>query len=1054
MDGATYLQSFKSSMSSYAGEDPLDPWSKFVDYLEQTPPADGGSGMSLVYESLVQSFLSVERYADDLRYVNYCIRYAGRSSDPVALYGFLSGRGVGTRTAAFYVAWAQQCERRGMTEEADALFHRAMENQAQPADAVLSAHGSCLSGRNPLQSSSLTNQASNQAAGELVPKPDAIRTIVTVSRSEVNPSGHGAGVHTASQYLKDALLCEGSELSFEEVRAELFLRRRRKREEESRKNRVSKVRQEEELILSLIHRLDKMDQDLDLEPWGGPSQAVRKRWFCVTRRRLQPDPPSIQNPPMVRAAGAGSPRVSTPIRPSSTSPRRTLNPVGSRTEPGPPACVPQTRLPVGTPDFSGVPRGTVRRRSSHRSEGRPPEPEDKLDTSQGGPGNPGNPSHVTPNTSLGFAQATPSRALPSPTVNTKEALVVVMDMFQAPPLLDEPFPSVLHAPGEEAEPRRAGKGGSASFAGPPAAAPFTIFQDAADSLPAPSLVETRPITALAEVQAASKPNDTPSDPVPDESAVWGGRYDPLSSLAACPNSTTDFALLARFASTPSTHKSLPSGNFYQDKENNGTGAADHDAFIRRQSNKLSPIMEQSPSNENLSESAVPSSDRHGTGVGEGLSLTVVQPPPPAALSFRDQTVCPAESSVPEQPRNHESSAGPRREEPEGPERVSEVPLKPDSLDWLDISSPEVSEPDLDTFLSPGQRPQSPEGTDVDLVPDPWDEELISGLLSSLSPPLTSDPRCISWPCNLPSISPKTSISLGGACLRVGCVVGRGAFATVYQASDPVTSEKMALKVQKPANPWEFYISTRLDARLQPDVRRLYSSARALHLFHDGSVLLGELYGYGTLLNAVNRYKGLSDKVMPPPLVMHFTVCILNMVEQLHRVGIVHADVKPDNFLLGDRFLENECFEPDGVDHGLVLIDLGQSIDMELFPEGTAFTARCLTSGFQCTEMLSGKPWSYQTDYFGIAGTVHCMLFGTYMEVRRDGGVWRTNGVFRRNPHGDLWQEFFHTLLNVPACASLPSLRSVRMKLASVLQQNYGGKLSALKKRLVILLLGR
>lgn len=52
-------------------------------------------------------------------------------------------------------------------------------------------------------------------------------------------------------------------------------------------------------------------------------------------------------------------------------------------------------------------------------------------------------------------------------------------------------------------------------------------------------------------------------------------------------------------------------------------------------------------------------------------------------------------------------------------------------------------------------------------------------------------------------------------------------------------------------------------------------------------------------------------------------------------------------------------EAENVDHGLVLIDLGQSIDMELFPQGTAFTASCLTSGFQCTEMLSGKPWNYQ-----------------------------------------------------------------------------------------------
>lgn len=53
-------------------------------------------------------------------------------------------------------------------------------------------------------------------------------------------------------------------------------------------------------------------------------------------------------------------------------------------------------------------------------------------------------------------------------------------------------------------------------------------------------------------------------------------------------------------------------------------------------------------------------------------------------------------------------------------------------------------------------------------------------------------------------------------------------------------------------------------------------------------------------NAVNIYKTLSDKLMPQPLVMYFTVCILNMVEQLHAVRIVHADIKPDNFMLGER----------------------------------------------------------------------------------------------------------------------------------------------------------
>lgn len=62
--------------------------------------------------------------------------------------------------------------------------------------------------------------------------------------------------------------------------------------------------------------------------------------------------------------------------------------------------------------------------------------------------------------------------------------------------------------------------------------------------------------------------------------------------------------------------------------------------------------------------------------------------------------------------------------------------------------------------------------------------------------------------------------------------------------------------------------------------------------------------------------------------------------------------------------------------------------------------------------------------------------------------------FCRIPHSDLWQEFFHVLLNVPECSSLPSLRGLRGKLTSVLQQNYSNKLGTLKSRLVVQLLER
>lgn len=57
---------------------------------------------------------------------------------------------------------------------------------------------------------------------------------------------------------------------------------------------------------------------------------------------------------------------------------------------------------------------------------------------------------------------------------------------------------------------------------------------------------------------------------------------------------------------------------------------------------------------------------------------------------------------------------------------------------------------------------------------------------------------------------------------------------------------------------------------------------------------------------MNIYKSLSEKVMPQPLVMYFTTCILSMVEQLHAISIVHADIKPDNFLLGERWVPPPC----------------------------------------------------------------------------------------------------------------------------------------------------
>ncbi|XP_030627985.1 mitotic checkpoint serine/threonine-protein kinase BUB1-like [Chanos chanos] len=1221
MDISAHLRIFEENLTSYSGDDPLDPWDKFVEFLESRLPPEEKKSLSVVVDRLVQKFLQEERYYNDIRYVNHCIKCASYYSDPIKVYSYVHSQGIGTRAASLYIAWARQFEESGLLSQAEAVYQRAVENQAEPIGVVHQQY--------------------------------------RISKSEVNLSkppikSTVENVQFVSMYCVNHLVCEGSELCFEELRARRYFAKCKQQEELRKLEEIrQRVQAEEEEVRQMNKLLEELGNKISIKPTEGAtsklvSQEQPKPVSVVNSESLQQDASHSSNSqlPLRQRSMPGLRLGSDPLArrepsvniarkshlfqgsftadhsfsserqlPSSVEPGPAQDPQSTRHNPnisykmasGPQApsgsqISPSQSLSCSVQavqtsviesqsngnhgpgatfhpecqkalhsDSAGKGQGhashsllnnsvNMLNSSVHQSlslkqidvpENEAPENETNRDVSHSGLGNL---SHVTPNTSLGLIQATPSRVLPSPTVNTREALDVIMDMFQAPTFLQD---NLFNGTVQQAED---------SFE-----ASCRVTGKFSDSVVPP---ETKSARALVEIPL-SKPNETSQgmESVPDESAVWGARY---TSMAPCPNHTTDFAMSAHLASTPFHHNAPHSWEFEPDEDNmhpRGFCGPEENPFMR-QPTKLSPIMEQSPSEEKQCEGAECTLRAQGTIVGEGLSLVQqshsqttcsISKHPLAALSFPDNTVTQSEEepsrslvtgvrpgwSIYKSPEHdsklHQPCSNttepmmvaaefvdqeevpvadrllPRRSfhrrdakgglsesrndaglancdvaaSPKPAEKPTlDVPMSPDSapaLGWFCATSPmHVTEPDLDVFATPQKvkvdqclsrsivcsavdvpmspvprtqeldlaLPMSPDQTSVshsatpavELVPDPWDEDLICSLLSKLQTPLSAYPNFSSWNCNVPNIVPKMTVQMAEESLRVDFVLGQGAFATVYQATNLTTSEKLVLKVQKPANPWEFYINCQLNVRLHQSTRHLFNNIYSAHLFTNGSVLLGELHNCGTLLNAVNLYKSRSEKVMPQPLVLYFTVCILHMVELLHQARIIHADIKPDNFLLGERFLENKCFDPENLDHGLALIDLGQSIDMTLFPEGTAFTAKCLTSGFQCTEMLSGKPWNYQTDYFGIAGTVYCMIFGTYMQVKNENGVWKTNGVFKRNPHCDLWQEFFHTLLNIPDCSSLPCLRSLRTQFNSVLQQNYGNKLRSLKNRLVVQLL--
>ncbi|KAL2136024.1 hypothetical protein VTI74DRAFT_5760 [Chaetomium olivicolor] len=302
------------------------------------------------------------------------------------------------------------------------------------------------------------------------------------------------------------------------------------------------------------------------------------------------------------------------------------------------------------------------------------------------------------------------------------------------------------------------------------------------------------------------------------------------------------------------------------------------------------------------------------------------------------------------------------------------------------------------------------------------------------------------------------------------MMGRGAFASTHARRH----EREALKMEDPPTPWEFYMMRLAHARLGPQHRATASVSPALemHLYQDEGFLFLPFYPHGTLLDVVNLFRGDASGVMDEQLAMFFSIELLRTVEALHAKGIMHGDIKADNCLLrldlGNNYYNNNNngpeqlasqWRPDGsggwAARGITLIDFGRGIDMRAFGPDVQFIADWKTTQQDCAEMREGRPWTWQIDYHGLAGTLHCLLFGKYIEtVRCDAGGLGTSGAggrrykiresLKRYWQTEIWGECFDLLLNPGAHVGgedggrmpvLRGMRGVREKMERWLEAN-------------------
>lgn len=124
--------------------------------------------------------------------------------------------------------------------------------------------------------------------------------------------------------------------------------------------------------------------------------------------------------------------------------------------------------------------------------------------------------------------------------------------------------------------------------------------------------------------------------------------------------------------------------------------------------------------------------------------------------------------------------------------------------------------------------------------------------------------------------------------------------------------------------------------------------------NNASILVSPFSRFGNILDVCNVVKRVTGRNVDEFIAMVITSQILSIIDHLHSCMVIHADIKPDNFLLMNPYVLLVCYsviyflivlfliirfgsiDLDSPIPCVQLIDFGVSIDLKLFPKDTTF----------------------------------------------------------------------------------------------------------------------
>ncbi|XP_040203695.1 hormonally up-regulated neu tumor-associated kinase homolog A-like [Rana temporaria] len=198
---------------------------------------------------------------------------------------------------------------------------------------------------------------------------------------------------------------------------------------------------------------------------------------------------------------------------------------------------------------------------------------------------------------------------------------------------------------------------------------------------------------------------------------------------------------------------------------------------------------------------------------------------------------------------------------------------------------------------------------------------------------------------------------------VGKMINKGSFAKVMEGMHIPTGQKVAIKVidKKKAKQDSYVLKNmKREPRIHqmvkhPNIVQLYETLETENSYY----MVMELCEGGDLMDRICDKKKLEEKE-----VRKYARQIMSAMEHLHRHGIVHRDLKIENFLLDEN-------------GNIKIVDLGLSNTIKC--EGLSqdlLNTQCGSPAYAAPELLSNKKYGPKVDVWSIGVSIYAMLTGT------------------------------------------------------------------------------